>query len=265
MRYFPQLASGSMAQYPLLREQRRRTIVSESPDGYRTKLGDPDAASLAWELTATGLCDEELSAIQDLFQECEGRLKCFTFLDPADNLLVESETLTETVWQKGPLVDLTEGVADPMGTGRATRIHNGSQTAQSVAQALPVPGSLVYAFSVYARSSQATAMTLKAAGEAASASKTFTLMSDWRRCVFPVQLGSTDEAVSFGIEIPSGASADVFGLQVEASPGVTEYKRTAQQAGVHSQARFAADSLSATTDGPDRHGVVVRILSARRD
>jgi hypothetical protein len=192
-------------------------------------------------------------------------LKYFTFLDPGDNLLVESEALTETVWQKGPLVELTESVADPLGTERATRIYNASQTAQGVAQMLPVPGSLVYAFSMYARSSQAIGVTLEAAGATASSDETFMLASDWRRYVLPVQLGSPDEVVSFGIEIPSGASVEVFGFQAEAAPGVTEYKRTAQQGGVHSQARFAMDSLSVTTDGPDCHSLVLRVLSTRKD
>jgi hypothetical protein len=265
MLYFPQLVTGSVAQYPLRRERSLRTVVNEVSDGRAVKFGDPDAETVEWRLHLAGLTDAELAAIEDLFQDCEGRLGTFTFLDPADNLLSWSEALTESIWQKGPLVELTESIQDPLGTDRATRIHNGNQTSQAVEQTLPVTASFTYAFSLYARSDQATTLTLNATAASAADSDSFPVTSSWRRCVLSTQLGSADEAVSFGVEIPSGASVDVFGLQVEAQPGASAYKRTATRGGVYTKARFTEDVLTVTTEGAEQNSLVVRIHSAPED
>jgi len=261
MPHFPQLTTGSIAQYPVRRGHRMHTIVNEMPGGEQVRLGDFDAEAVEWELRLAGLTDDELAAIENLFAECEGRLAAFTFLDPSDNLLTWSESLTETVWQKGPLVDLTESLEDPFGTLRATRINNTSQSAEKVEQFLPVPASFTYAFSVYARSSQPTVVTLEVGGSQVSVRESFALGTQWRRCVSSVSPGGAGETVSFGVEVPSLASVEVFGLQVDAAPGASEYKKTASRGGVYAKARFAEDSLAITTDGPQRHNLVARVIS----
>ena len=47
------------------------------------------------------------------------------------------------------------------------------------------------------------------------------------------------------------ASVDLFGMQVEAQLGPSDYKMTGASGGVYSKARFAADQLTVTAQGTD--------------
>ena len=87
MLYFPQLATGATAQFPLERRVMRRTIVNRMLDGSVVKLDDPKAAGISWALKYQVLTDSERAAIESLFCATQGRLQGFTFLDPAGNLL----------------------------------------------------------------------------------------------------------------------------------------------------------------------------------
>ena len=82
MPYFPQLASGSTAQYPLQKLCMARTVVNSCLDGHTIKLADPGAAYHEWQLTLQNLSDAELNVLEQFFDTCEGRLTPFTFLDP---------------------------------------------------------------------------------------------------------------------------------------------------------------------------------------
>ena len=79
------------------------------------------------------------------------------------------------------------------------------------------------------------------------------------------QLGGTGGTITSGIELAPGASADVFGLQVEAQTGPSAYKPTPGRGGVYSAARFSEDVLRARADGLDWHAIRVRITSRRED
>jgi len=261
MSAFPQLLSGASGQYPIRRRRLTRTVVNRSADGCDWKLGDAAGAATVWELEAAALTDEEWAAISSLFQACEGRLRSFKFLDPAGNLLSRSEELDAADWQRDPLVELTAGVADPLGTTRATTVLNTAQTAQGLSQAVEAPANYVYCFSLYARSGQPTDLTLRRFSTTSSAVDTVRVSAGWRRYVSAGNLGAAEEPVWFGLQIPAGASVDVFGLQVEAQPGASAYKPTPSRGAVYPRARFFDDVLGQRTDGPGRHSALIRIIS----
>jgi hypothetical protein len=265
MPHFPQLVTGAVSQYPVVRNRRARTVVNQSLDGHTVKLGDPEGGCLHWELRLSGLTDQEWAAIESLFHACEGGLGEFTFLDPADNLLSRSEDLTANEWQSDPLLQLTPEVADPLGTNRATGITNTSQTTQGISQSLDVPGDIHYCLSLYARGSQQTQLTLKRFTASHSEVNTVEVTPAWKRFISSGNLGVSEAPVHFGLEIQAGASVDVFGMQVEAQLGASDYKRTEAGGGVYANARFLDDSLTVVTEGSDQHSSVIRLVSALGD
>src|ERR671910_288909 len=100
MLYFPQLATGASAQFPLEWRLIRRTIVNRTADGTLLKLDDPNAAGIAWSLRYQGLTEAERAALEALFHDTEGRLQTFLFLDPRGNLLTWTEDLSKPVWHQ---------------------------------------------------------------------------------------------------------------------------------------------------------------------
>ena len=74
----------------------------------------------------------------------------FVFLDPTDNLLRWSETLTSGVWQKDALLQLSAGVNDPVESTRATRVANTGLVSQELSQSVEAAGWFQYCFSVFA-------------------------------------------------------------------------------------------------------------------
>jgi len=68
--------------------------------------------------------------------------------------------------------------------------------------------------------------------------------------------------VTFGAELAAGASVDLFGMQLEAEPGVSDYKRTGASGGVYAKARFAEDELAVTARGTDVFDAIVRIVAS---
>jgi hypothetical protein len=261
MDYFPQLSSGALGQYPITRRRIARTVVNECPDGTQIRLSDPQACLHQWELKLSSITTEEWQAIAALFTNTEGGLTEFVFLDPTDNLLRWSEDLTAGAWSKDAAVTLTATANDPLGTQCATRLANTGQASQRIQQLAAVPAQFQYCFSVYARNATTAEATLFQSAGANSIRTTFALGPQWGRLVLPCKQSSTEEAVSFGIQLDAGAEVDVFGFQVEAQPGASAYKKTTDQSGVYPNARFQDDWLYTTTTGVEQHACVLRIVT----
>ena len=101
-------------------------MINNLADGSSVKLADVTGGSTGWQLQYAGLTDAETGSLQQFFESCEGSLNGFTFVDPAGNLLAWSEDLTNAVWQPGPLLAVTGGVADPLGgTQRFSLVNSG--------------------------------------------------------------------------------------------------------------------------------------------
>lgn len=257
MLVFPQLVTGASALYPVKRTSIQRTVVNTLGDGSTVVFADPDAAATAWELHATGMTLAEWSAIEALFLATSGMWETFTFLDPTGNLLSDSENFGAGAWTNGALISLTTGISDPFGTTRATRAVNAGSAAGSVAQTLAAPGNFQYCLSMWARTIAGSSVTLVIG----SASQTFALTANWARISFTANLGSSATSVTFGATLAAGASVDLFGMQVEAQPGPSDYKMTSTQGGVYANARFGADKLSVTAQGTDVYDAVIQIVN----
>jgi hypothetical protein len=262
MLVFPQLATGASALYPLTRKSVTRTAVNVLGDGSTVIFGDPDAGMREWELQATGLALSEWTAIDTLFQAVMGRFATFMFLDPAGNLLLRSEEFGDPAWSNSPLIQLTAGVSDPLGTTRATQVVNAGSAAGAVAQTLAVPGNFRYTLSVWTKTTGVSNVTLSASTTGGSATRIIELTNQWQRASLDVELGLDTESVVFGVVLDVGAIVDLFGMQVEAQPGTSDYKETGGSAGLYTEARFADDDLTVTAKGTDVFDAVVRIVAS---
>lgn len=261
MLVFPQLSTGASALYPAERKYLARTVVNALADGSAVVFSDPDAATREWDLRANGLTLAEWTSIEALFQAVSGRLGAFTFLDPVSNLLVRSEEFNTPVWNNSPLIQLTSGIGDPVGSLRATRVVNTGSAGGAVAQTLDVPGNFRYALSAWAKTTAGSGVRLIANTAGGSAMRSFTLTDQWNRLAMNVGFGLSTESVAFGAELDAGASVDLFGMQVESQQGVSDYKKTAASSGIYSGARFAQDELTVTARSTDVFDAVVRIVT----
>jgi hypothetical protein len=261
MLVFPQLGSGASALYPVTKNSIQRTAVNTLSDGSTIVFADPDAAVTAWELHASGLTAAEWNAIEALFQATSGSWQRFTFLDPAGNLLLQSENFGATAWTNGPLLALTTGVADPLGTTRATHLVNAGGTAEALTQPLNVPGDYMFCLSVWARTDAGSRIYLMQSTTGASIGQTFPLTTQWQRISFAGNCEQATTQVTFAAQLDAGASVDLFGMQVEAQLAASDYRQTVSRSGVFAKARFTNDQFTVTAQGTDVYDVVIEIIA----
>jgi len=256
MLVFPQMTTGTVGVYPLTRSRHRRTVQNSLRDGGKVTYADPDWTEKRWELECVGLTGDELGAIQGLFDAATGRLGTFTFLEPAGNLLAESENFAASEWDNSVLVSMTSGIDDPFGGTGAMRATNAGPVAGDVAQVLAVPGDFQYTLSVWIRG----AVGLFASTAGGSEARLFDSI-EWRRVTLPIGLGLATESVTFGVRLSAGATVDLFGMQVDAQLGTSGYQKTGAGGGVHSHARFGSDVLTVRARGTDVYDAAIRIVS----
>jgi hypothetical protein len=265
MLYFPQLATGALAQFPLRRQLLRRTIVNQHLDGTVVKLDDPSAARITWDLRYLGLTETERQNIETLFRDAEGRLRSFTFLDPAGNLLRWSEDLSKAVWHKDGAIQVVSDVTDPNGTSRAVRITNTAQVSQGVEQKADVPGWFHYCFGVKARAAAPTQMTLSISNAAGTISSVQRVTSDWASYWCAGQIDGSAEDLTCRLALDGGGAIETFGFQLGAQPNPSDYRRTYSQSGVFGNSRFLDDELEFVANGIDDHAVALRVFSRLGD
>jgi hypothetical protein len=258
---FPQLSTGAGAQYPMIRRRRVRTAANHLRDGSVITYADTAFASNGWDLALRDLTDEESEAVRHLFESVEGRRGTFTFVDPSANLLAHSDVLQETCWLKGPLVQITAGIDDPLGGRRGVRLTNAAQTVQAVSQLLEAPAWFTYTFSAYVRAAGQTNVALTRSTPSISHSRQYGVGPGWTRCVLSGALNTSGTAVRFSLELPAATAVDIFGMQVEAQPCASAYKATGDRDGIYKSARFDDDVLQLISDGPDQHRYHLRIVA----
>jgi hypothetical protein len=259
MLYFPQLSTGAVGQYPIQKRRLSRTVVNEALSGAKLKLADPNMAGVEWTLDFQTLTDNERDSLAQLYAEVEGRLGDFTFLDPTDNLLCWSGKLDEAVWERNSLLAIATGIGDPNGGTEANRVTNTGAGPLVVQQTVNGPGWFQYAFGAQARSDQSQQLTLIRSTATQTQSAIFSIGPDWRRILLSGSFAGSESSVTFGIQVSPGHSVDMFGIQAEAQPAASGYKKTFSKCGVYPQARFLDDALAVTTDGPGQHSCRIRI------
>jgi hypothetical protein len=257
MAVYPQLVTGALSQFPIVKQRRARTVVNSAADGSSIKLADAAGGNLEWQLQYNALADSELAALQQFFTAMEGSLNAFTFVDPSANLLTWSEELNNAAWQADPLLRLTGGVTDPMGGTGAWLLSNSGAGPQGLTQTLNAPRVYTYCFSVYAQAAQTTPITLVVG----SLSVTQTAGPAWSRLALTAVGDASADVVVFAVQTPAGSAVSLFGPQAEAQAAASVYK-TSSSGGVYANARFRDDAFSFTTTDVNHHSTVVNIFYA---
>jgi hypothetical protein len=261
MLYYPQLTSGSVCQYPVLRSTTTRTVANQLASGDTVRMSDLAAEMARWQLHYAGLTDAEVSSINELLAATEGRLNTFTFLDPIDNLLAWTEDWTNSVWTADPLLEVSIGTADPYGGTGAIQLTNTAQAAQQVSQSVAGPSWFQYCYSIYLRSDSPCAVQLLLSATSQQSTSALAVPSTWTRTTLAGSLASQDDGLSVGLIIPPGARMFAFGPQLEAQKAPGPYKMNTVQAGVYPATRFDVDSLSITAAAVDQSSCVVNLVT----
>ena len=257
MTIYPLLSTGATCQYPISKTLTYRTIQNTLEDGSRITLADPFVTSIKWKLTYAGITDSELGELQAFFESVEGRLNEFTFLDPTANLLVWSESLSNAAWQSSTLLSFSPGIADPIGTQRATGVSNSAPGDISILQTAAIPSNLVCCFSVYARCSAGGLLRLNRDTKFSA----FPLTSLWTRLTLTGAGSGTGNTSNFGVTVPAGLEVDLFGFQVDAQPAPSTYTPTQNLSGVYPETRFDSDLLGSTADAPNSNSCQITLFS----
>jgi len=262
MLYYPQLTTGSIAQFPVNRTVDMRTVANQLPSGFTIRMADTGAQKVQWKLVYSQLTDGERSALESLFEASEGQLNTFTFLDPTDNLLTWSEDWTQAAWTPDPLLQATSGIADPLGGSGAMQLTNVGQTTQQIIQNTSAPSSFVYCFSVYVRSNVPATIQLVVTATGQESLKAVSSSAVWTRVSVSGSLSVQQDGIGFGVQLPAGVQIDAFGAQVEAQPGAGLYKQTIDLGGVYSSTRFSSDLLAVTATARDQHSCQIGLISS---
>jgi len=258
MRVFPQLGSGSAAQFPFSRQVRYRSIRNAPIGGPEIGYQDPYFEERRWRLSLSSLSDAEWTSIESLFVECGGRLLPFLFLEPGANLLRWSERLSDPSWSTSGTIAVHDDQADPNGESHASRIVAGSSAA--IAQTLEAPADFAYAASCSFRTSHA-GVTLSLQ-DGVGLTKTVVAAPDgtWHRYDLSFRGSAGSESLEWKINFPANSEVDVYGPQLEAQQASSVYKQTASRSGVFSAARFDHDLLPDRLTGPGSHSGEVTIV-----
>jgi hypothetical protein len=260
--YFPQLAVGAVAQYPVTRQWSKAAIVNILPGGSTVLMTRVAPARVSWKLSYAGLSDVEWVAVQSLFTGVQGRFGLFTFVDPTDNLLSWSEDFTAATWTADALLQVATGVADPLGGTGASRLTNSAQAPQQLIQGLDGPGWIEYCFSIYLRADAPCIVNLVRGTASNTVKQAVTAGSSWARVLASGVLGGQDDGIHFGVELAPGTNVFAFGPQVEAQPSAGPYKRKFERSGVYTRSRFDQDTLTQTADDAGQYSTTIQVTSS---
>jgi len=262
MLYYPQLTTGAVSQFPVTRTATMRTVTNQLLSGDNIRMSDPAAATIRWQLKYSALTDDEWTSLEQLFEAAEGQLNTFTFLDPTDNLLAWSEDWTNSVWSADPMLEVTTGIADPLGGNGAVQITNNGQATQGIVQKIAGPSWFQYCLSVYLRSAAPTEVQLVFSSTGQQSANEISVTSSWTRVVMADNLSLNQDSIGFGLQLAPGTQIYAFGAQVEPQPAPGSYMSTTDQAGVYAATRFDSDSLTQITTAPNQNACTVSLVSA---
>lgn len=255
---FPQLSSGAVAQYPLRKRRTLGSTINSFADGSVVSSNINANRRTVWELSYTDLNAQDQSALQNHFAACHGPLLPFTFIDPTDNMLSSSSSLTSSAWIADALLSVTAGAADPAGGRTAFTLVNNGQANQQLSQPLVAPASFQYCLSLYASAPVPSSLEL-AITATSSQVQTFSIGTAWTRLISPVQLSDTGVALTVSVVVPAGQTVYIWGPQLEPQPRPSTYRPTASAGGIYQNAHLLNDSITFESQAPGLFSTVITI------
>ncbi|MDQ2843308.1 MAG: DUF2460 domain-containing protein [Acidobacteriota bacterium] len=248
--YFPQLTSGALAQYPIHKTKVGRTVKNILPDGTLIAYPDPSASRVVWQLGYSNLSSTDLAALTSHFNSCQGRLHAFTFIDPTDNMLVNSANLSGSEWLHSSMVQITGNSPDLNDGTSAFSLTNTGDASQDVTQMLAVPANYSYCFSAYALSAQPSTVGFVRQGSTTQQVDALPVGPNWNRIVSNGRLTDNGSTFTVAIRLAPGQQISIYGLQLEAQLAPSRYRPTLRQGGVYSNAHWGTDQLPVSADAP---------------
>lgn len=253
MRIFPQLLTGATAPEQVTRRRVANSVVTRNSSGYLKASAGESTGQVEWDMRFRSLTKSEWVALETFYDESEGPLLPFVFLDPLMNLLRWTEDLTQSIWVVSGGVTVTP-------TSDGYLIVNNGAGSGGVAQQVAIDATPVCCFSGEFRTlGPASQVTLSRS--AAGLSSHGRVGSNWEE-VLLTGSGNGDGPETFAISIPAGSSVEVRGLQLEAQPAPGEATLSQGRSGVFEEAYFVDGSLDVTVRGLDEYDVRVLVESA---
>ena len=177
-------------------------------------------------------------------------------------MFASSVDLAAQSWTRDPLLSVLGGVADPNRTQQAFLFSNSAQVSAELKQTLAAPSAYQYCLSFYARSVVPSSVTLFQRGLTTATTQTFSVGASWTRLVLSGRLAEQAQQLTAGISIPAGQQIQLFGIQMEPQIGPSNYKPTAQNSAIYTNAHWAVDELTVVATGPDQFSTVAVIETA---
>jgi len=84
MATFPQLKTGAVAQYPATKSLRFQNQTVRFLDGTEQRYRDSSGPLHRWVIKLSNLDESEMAALEQFFDDNQGRLGNFAFTDPWD-------------------------------------------------------------------------------------------------------------------------------------------------------------------------------------
>ena len=260
--FFPQLASGVLAQYPIRKTRVTRTVKNALPNGDIVLYADPGADEMVWQLGYSGLDQDDMNSLANFFGVCQGRFHAFTFIDPTENMLAESANFGSSSWQAGNSVQVAGGAADPNGGKTAFTVTNNGQDNERLSQVLSVPAGYQYCFSLYAWSEGPSTISLIRQGQSIQQAEVKAVGPQWLRLVSSGKLADEGTGFTVSIELAPGQQVVLFGPQLEAQITPSRFRPTFQTAGVYTRAHWGVDELPISADAPNVFSTAFSIESS---
>jgi hypothetical protein len=253
MMYYPIQATGTAAQFPMVRTRRWKTLETRTQGGHVSRGLQPEARRVHWQLDYQDLSDMEAAALTDLFEQTKGGLESFLFVDPLANLIHHSEAVGPAPWTVSGGLSVVPGAA---GFPAVFQLTNSSQDVGTLGQSLALPPGQDFCLSCWMLGGAGQGVGLRIGGHARQALTTGSWQRLWLRAA-----GEAAGATQCGVELAPGGVVNLHSVQLEQQPAPSAYRAGGAGGGVYPETRFEQDSLEVAATGPNRNGVRVKLVS----
>jgi len=250
------LSTGSIGRYPYARQRGYATKQVDFADFSRQSASLLANPLMRWDVTLSQLTDQETAAFSQFFDLQKGSAGTFTFVDPWDNLLQQSEVFSASPWvvgagtligqnyltnsqdfEKTSWVGTNSGTSNPVVTADAQVAPDGTLTADTIvfpaipntlgdfseiseSASPPTLANMPFTFSVWLKVASGTGsvnIQISDVGISASNSTVCALTTSWQRFSVSVTFGSV-----------AGSFVQGTILNPQNSPGITVWAWGAQ-------------------------------------